>query len=71
MIYEGYYGGWTKRRKKGEKGKWGGGGRRKERMGLEGATTAITPVVLALRRLKQKGCYECAARLGCMVRLSD
>lgn len=44
---------------------------RKERIGLEGATTAITPVVLAVRRPKQKGFYECAARLGCMVRLSD
>lgn len=54
-----------------EKRENGGEGRRKERMGLEEATTAITPVVLALRRLKQKGCYECAARLGCMVRLSD
>lgn len=74
MIYElaeGYYGGRRKRRKKEEKEDGVKQGRRKGRMGLEGATTAITPTVLALRRLKQRGCYECEARLGCMVRLSD
>lgn len=73
-MAEGNYG---RRRKEEEEKKRKKGKFRKEEAREEGrieeatTATAITPVVPALGRLRQKGCHEFEARLGYIVRIPN
>lgn len=73
-MAEGNYG--RRRKEEEEKGRGENSGRRKQgrKEGrIEEATTAtaVTPVVPALGRLRQKGCHEFEARLGYIVRIPN
>lgn len=46
-------------------------GRKEGRIEEATTATAITPVVPALGRLRQKGCHEFEARLGYIVRIPN